>query len=159
MFTGIVREIGRVEAVDGGVDGVSLVIDAPVTAPGVEVGGSVVDRRRLSDGGVASDGDRLAFHAVPETLHRSSLARLAPGSRVNLEPALRAGEPLGGHYVQGHIDGIGTVRSVEPEGEGLASSSPRRRSSCATASRRARSPSRGSPSRLPRSTTTASPWR
>jgi len=55
---------------------------------------------------------------VPETLRRSSLADLTPGDSVNLEPALRAGEPLGGHYVQGHVDGVGRVRSVTPEGDG-----------------------------------------
>ena len=55
---------------------------------------------------------------MPETLGRSALGRLHAGSRVNLEPALRAGEPLGGHYVQGHVDGVGTVRAVEPEGAG-----------------------------------------
>jgi riboflavin synthase len=62
-----------------------------------------------------ADG-RLAFDAVPETLSRTALRRLGPGARVNLEPALRAGEPMGGHVVQGHVDGVGTVRSVEPEG-------------------------------------------
>ena len=55
---------------------------------------------------------------MPETLERSSLGALEPGSRVNLEPALRAGEALGGHYVQGHVDGVGRVRSVVPEGDG-----------------------------------------
>jgi riboflavin synthase len=56
---------------------------------------------------------------VPETLRRSSLARLSEGAEVNLEPAIRAGEPLGGHYVQGHVDAVGRIRSVEDEGEGL----------------------------------------
>jgi riboflavin synthase len=117
VFTGIVREVGCVESVDGGEDGVSLVVDAPVTAPGVDVGGSVsIDGVCLTAESV--DGNRLRFHAVPETLRRSSLRRLRPGSRVNLEPALRAGEPLGGHYVQGHVDGVGTIRAVEPEGAG-----------------------------------------
>jgi riboflavin synthase len=51
-------------------------------------------------------------------MERSSLGRLEPGSEVNLEPALRAGDPLGGHYVQGHVDGLGQVRSLDPEGEG-----------------------------------------
>jgi riboflavin synthase len=62
------------------------------------------------------DGDRqtLAFDVVPETVARTK----AFGEQVNLEPALRAGEPLGGHYVQGHVDGVGRVRSFEPEGEG-----------------------------------------
>ena len=52
-------------------------------------------------------------------MRRSSLGRLGPGDEVNVEPALRAGEPLGGHYVQGHVDGVGTLRSAEPEGESL----------------------------------------
>ena len=56
---------------------------------------------------VAADDGMLAFDAVPETLERSALARLAPGSAVNLEPALRAGEPLGGHVVQGHAKTTG----------------------------------------------------
>jgi riboflavin synthase len=55
---------------------------------------------------------------VPETLERSTLGRLEPGAAVNVEPALRAGEPLGGHIVQGHVDGVGRVRSSEPEGDG-----------------------------------------
>ena len=118
MFTGIVREVGRVESVDGDEDGVSLVIEAPRTAPGVEVGGSVsIDGVCLTAESV--DGDCIRFHAVPETLRRSSLGRLEAGSRVNLEPALRAGDPLGGHYVQGHVDGVGRVQTVETEGEGL----------------------------------------
>jgi len=55
---------------------------------------------------------------VPETLARSTLARLAAGDNVNVEPALRAGDPLGGHYVQGHVDAVGSVRSVGEEGDG-----------------------------------------
>ena len=62
----------------------------------------------------------MAFDAVPETLRRTSLGRLGPGDEVNLEPALRAGEPLGGHYVQGHVDAVGRVRVVEREGDGAA---------------------------------------
>lgn len=118
MFTGIVREVGRVVSLDGDDSGVSVVIEAPTTAPGVEVGGSVsIDGVCLTAESV--EGDRLRFHAVPETLRRSSLGRLEPGSRVNLEPALRAGDPLGGHYVQGHVDGVGRVRGIEPDGDGV----------------------------------------
>lgn len=117
MFTGIVREIGCVASIDGGDDGLSLVVDAPATAARVEIGGSVaIDGVCLTAESV--DPRHIGFHAVPETLRRSSLGRLKPGSRVNLEPALLAGEPLGGHYVQGHVDGIGTVRAVKLEGEG-----------------------------------------
>lgn len=119
MFTGIVREVGRVVAVEGGAgEGAVVVVDAPATAPGVEVGGSVaIDGVCLTAETV--DGARLRFHAVPETLRRTSLAGLAGGDAVNVEPALRAGEPLGGHLVQGHVDGVGRVQSVEAEGEGL----------------------------------------
>ena len=117
MFTGIVRERGRVAAIDGGPDGVRLRIEAPETAPGVAVGDSV------AVGGVcltavAVEGPELSFDAVPETLSRTALGSLRAGAEVNVEPALRAGEPLGGHVMQGHVDGVGSVRSVEPEGEG-----------------------------------------
>ena len=117
MFTGLIREVGRVLSRDGGADGVRLTIEAPNTAAGTEVGDSVaIDGVCLTV--VAVAGGTLAFDAVPETLDRTSLGTLDHGSRVNLEPALRAGEALGGHYVQGHVDGVGTVRTVEPEGEG-----------------------------------------
>ena len=118
VFTGIVREIGRIVAFEGGADdGAVLVVDAPETAPTVEMGGSVsIDGCCLTVEDVTST--RMRFHAVPETLQRTSLGRLVPGDAVNVEPALRAGEPLGGHYVQGHVDGTGIVRAVEPEGEG-----------------------------------------
>jgi riboflavin synthase len=113
MFTGIVRELGRVASFDGS----RLRIAAPETAPTVALGDSV------AVGGVcltvveAADGE-LGFDAVPETLARTSLRRLAPGDPVNLEPALRAGDAMGGHVMQGHVDGVGAVRSVEPEGDG-----------------------------------------
>ena len=118
MFTGIVREIGSVVAVTGGDEGVQIEIEAPATAPLVDVGGSVsINGVCLTAESVGTT--RLGFHAVPETLSRSALGRLVDGARVNLEPALRAGDAMGGHIVQGHVDGIGTVRSVEPEGDGL----------------------------------------
>jgi riboflavin synthase len=117
MFTGLIREVGDVVSVSGGDAGVRLVIAAPVTARFAALGDSVaIDGVCLTVVG-AGDG-RLSFDAVPETLARSSLQTLESGSRVNLEPALRAGDPLGGHYVQGHVDGFGVVRSVEPEGDG-----------------------------------------
>ena len=117
MFTGIVRERGRLVAVDGGADGVRLRIEAPSTATQVGLGDSVsIDGVCLTV--IELNGVAVAFEAVPETLARSTLGALQPDADVNLEVALRAGEPLGGHYVQGHVDGVGTVRSVEPEGDG-----------------------------------------
>jgi riboflavin synthase len=110
VFTGLIREVGRVVAFEGG----RLTIEAAQEAA---LGDSIaIDGVCLTV--VAQQDGTLAFEAVPETLARTSLGRLEPGSRVNLEPALRAGDPLGGHYVQGHVDGVGTVRSVEAEGEG-----------------------------------------
>jgi riboflavin synthase len=117
MFTGLIREVATVTAVDGGAAGVRLTIEAPETSRDALVGDSIaISGVCLTV--VAVDDALLSFDAVPETLERSSLGRLAPGARVNVEPALRAGEPLGGHYVQGHVDGVGTVRSVDPEGDG-----------------------------------------
>ena len=118
VFTGIVRERGIVVSSDGGDEGVHLVIEAPttsgLTAPGdsVSVDGVDLTATAIVDG-------HLSFVAMPETLRRSTLGRLAPGVEVNLEPALRAGEPLGGHYVQGHVDGVCRVRSTESDGESL----------------------------------------
>jgi riboflavin synthase len=110
MFTGLVREVGRVASFEDG----RLRIESELAAA---IGDSVsINGCCLT----VVDGDRrtLAFDAVPETLARTTLGRLEPGAGVNLEPAIRAGEPLGGHYVQGHVDGVGSVRSVESEGDG-----------------------------------------
>jgi riboflavin synthase len=117
VFTGIVRELGRVGRLDGGADGVRLGVAAAATAGDVAVGDSVaIDGVCLTV--TAVEGAVMSFDAVPETLARSSLGRLREGSVVNVEPALRAGDALGGHHVQGHVDAVGRARSVEPEGEG-----------------------------------------
>ena len=110
MFTGLVREVGRVVSFDGSRLSVESSLAAAI-GDSVSVNGCCL---------TVVDGDRrtLAFDAVPETLARTTLGRLDAGAAVNLEPALRAGEPLGGHYVQGHVDGVGRVRSLEPEGGG-----------------------------------------
>ena len=85
-----------------------LVVDTSITAA---LGDSVaVDGACLTV--VANDSGTLAFDAVPETLSRTSLGSLAAGDGVNLEPALRVGDALGGHYVQGHVDGVGSFRGV-----------------------------------------------
>ena len=117
MFTGIIRERGRVADVVGNADARHFRIDAPATASALSVGDSVsVDGCCLTATEVA-DGD-FAVTAVPETIDRTTLGALAKGHEVNLETATRAGEPLGGHYVQGHVDGVGRVESVGPEEEG-----------------------------------------
>jgi riboflavin synthase len=118
VFTGIVRERGVVVSVDETPAGIRLVVEAPQTAAGAALGDSVsIDGVDLTAVDIANG--QLSFDAMPETLARSALGRLTPGDDVNVEPALRAGEPLSGHYVQGHIDGVGSVRSLVPEGEGF----------------------------------------
>ena len=105
VFTGIVRELGSVAAFDGS----RLVVEASATE--AAVGDSIaIDGVCLTV--VERDDGRFAFDVVAETLGRTTLGELAAGDRVNVEPALRAGEPLGGHIVQGHVDGVGSVRSV-----------------------------------------------
>jgi len=119
VFTGIVRERGRVVAADDGVGGggLRLVVAAPGTAAATKRGDSIAVAGCCLTTTAVEDGT-LAFDAVPETLARTNLGRLAAGSEVNLEPALRAGEPLGGHFVQGHVDGVAPVVALEPEGDG-----------------------------------------
>src|SRR5579864_3985070 len=108
MFTGIVRERGRVVAAERRAGVLRVEIEAPETAARAAAGDSVsVNGCCLT--AVAAGEARIAFEAVPETLARTALAGLAPGTAVNVEPALRAGEPLGGHYVQGHVDAVGRI--------------------------------------------------
>jgi len=118
VFTGIVRERGRVVSFEGDGTGARLRLEAPGAAAQAAIGDSVAIAGVCLTV-VAVEGDELSFDAVAETLDRSSLGRLRAGDDVNVEPALRVGEPLGGHYVQGHVDGVGRVRAVTPEGDGV----------------------------------------
>jgi riboflavin synthase len=119
VFTGIVREQGRVVAAKRNGDGglLRLRIAAPQTAAQTGLGDSISVAGCCLTAVSAADGE-LEFEAVWESLARTTLGELAEGEAVNVEPALRAGDPLGGHYVQGHVDGTGRVRSVEPESDG-----------------------------------------
>jgi riboflavin synthase len=119
MFTGIVRERGRVVAAERGENGrgVSLRIEAPATAAASTPGDSVSVAGCCLTATVVENGS-IEFEAVPETIARSNLGQLAAGAEVNLEPALRVGDALGGHFVQGHVDGLGRVRSFERDGDG-----------------------------------------
>jgi riboflavin synthase alpha subunit len=116
VFTGIVRERGRVVSAERNGGGVRLRIAARATADARPGDSIAVNGCCLT--ATAADGDTLEFDAVPETIARTTLGGLVEGAEVNLEPALRAGEPLGGHFVQGHVDGRARVTAFEPEGEG-----------------------------------------
>jgi riboflavin synthase len=114
MFTGLVQALGTVTAVEPSADGVRLVVDAPLAVE-LQPGDSVaVNGVCLT--AVDPSAERFAADVMHETLRRSSLADAAPGAQVNLELPLRAHDRLGGHVVQGHVDGLGTVREVTPDG-------------------------------------------
>jgi riboflavin synthase len=114
MFTGIIREVGTVEGVERTSEGTRLRVRGGV-ADGLGAGDSIsVSGVCLT---VASPGaEAFETDVMNQTLSVTTLGGLEPGGRVNLEPALRAGEPLGGHLVQGHVDGTGRVTSTSDDG-------------------------------------------
>lgn len=114
MFTGLVAGLGRVARVDRSGDGARLSIETSLSSElregdSVAVNGVCLTATRVSDGSFTAD-------AMNETLARTSLASVVPGAEVNLELPMRAGDPFGGHFVQGHVDGLGTVTSVRDDG-------------------------------------------
>ena len=113
MFTGIVESLGRVESFEDG----RLEVRAGVVAHDAALGDSIsVNGVCLTVAG--RDGDVLGFDLAEETLRRTSLGGLEPGSPVNLERPVTLATRLGGHVVQGHVDGVGRVRSIRPAGGG-----------------------------------------
>ena len=114
MFTGIVQETGKVVSIPAG----RLVIAAGSVMPGLQPGGSIaVNGVCLTATDVA--GGSFTVDVMPETLRRTNLGVLRPGDHVNLERPLGLGGEIGGHLVQGHIDGTGRVASLSREGEAL----------------------------------------
>jgi riboflavin synthase len=114
MFTGLIEDVGTVEAVERGEDGARLRIATPLgpeIAPGdsVAVDGVCLTATAVDDGGFATE-------AMNQTLSVSALAGLETGDRVNLELAMRASDRLGGHIVQGHVDGVGEVVAATEDG-------------------------------------------
>jgi riboflavin synthase len=118
MFTGIIEALGTVGRVDSGAEGARLVVRA----------GAVIDDARIGES-IAVNGVCLTITALNggtftadvslETLRRSTLGGLRGGDPVNLERPLRVDQRLGGHIVQGHVDGVGTITGVRPEGDGI----------------------------------------
>jgi riboflavin synthase len=114
VFTGIVREIGTIDGIERGDVGGRMRVAtglAKELAEGdsVAVGGACLTVAKRED-------DAFEADVMNQTLSLTTLGELEPGDRVNLEPPLRAGEPLGGHLVQGHVDGKGKVRAVVEDG-------------------------------------------
>ena len=115
MFTGLVEAVGEVVGVECDAQGAVLEISSPITAelePGasISVSGACLTAREI-------DGERFRADVVAETLRRTTLGGLHAGSRVNLELPLRTGDRLGGHFVLGHVDGVGELRARHDSGE------------------------------------------
>jgi riboflavin synthase len=114
MFTGLIADLGSVRSVDRDADGATLEISTRLAGELVEGDSVAVNGVCLTTTAVHDEGFRT--QAMAETLRRSTLERLEVGSPVNLELALRADGRLGGHIVQGHVDGTGTIEDVREEG-------------------------------------------
>ncbi len=111
MFTGIVQTTGRIKALDRNDFGLRLVVERGGLDAHVRKGDSIcVSGVCLT--AVAFDGDTLGFDVIAETLDKTTLGRRAVGDPVNLEPAVTPQQPLGGHFMQGHVDGVGQVVRV-----------------------------------------------
>jgi riboflavin synthase len=114
VFTGLIQDLGRVRDIDRGEDGVTLTVDSRLASQlalgdSVSVNGVCLTATAVDDRGFAAE-------VMNETLQRSSLREAAAGLAVNLELPLRATDRLGGHVVQGHVDGLGTVSAVVADG-------------------------------------------
>ncbi|MEA2256423.1 MAG: riboflavin synthase [Solirubrobacteraceae bacterium] len=114
MFTGLVADLGTVAGVDATADGVRLAIASPLARELSEGDSVAVNGVCLTATDV--DGERFGADVMRETLRRSSLAEVREGTRVNLELPLAAHDRLGGHIVQGHVDGVGSVRGAREDG-------------------------------------------
>jgi riboflavin synthase len=114
MFTGLVADKGTVTAVDATGGGVRLAVETAL-APEIAEGDSVAVNGVCLTATAITDG-RFTADVMHETLRRSSLAEVAEGAEVNLELPLRASDRLGGHVVQGHVDGLGTIRDIREDG-------------------------------------------
>lgn len=114
LFTGLVEEVGIVKSILKGTKSVKIVIKAKKVLEDIKIGDSI------STNGVCLTvtdftDDTFSVDVMPETMKRSNLKNLVPGSKVNLERALRLGDRLGGHLVSGHIDGTGKILSFDKE--------------------------------------------
>ncbi len=115
MFTGLVEALGIVDTVRAEGPGVRLLVRAAEVAADAKLGDSIaINGCCLTV--VEKNAASLCFDAGSETLSRTNLGQLIPGSRVNLERSLRIGDRLGGHYVSGHIDAVGNLEQVKLEG-------------------------------------------
>jgi len=118
MFSGIVEEVGMVRRLERRGGSATLEVAARQVLQGTRVGDSIAINGVCLTVTTLEAG-RFTVDLVPETLRRTNLGRLCPGSRVNLERSLCVGERIGGHFVQGHVDGVGRVVALVPEEDAI----------------------------------------
>ena len=117
MFTGLIKEVGLLASRRPVGGGLVIQVECPVIRPGISIGDSIaVDGICLTARGISANG--FSSDLSRETLNRSTFNHLEPGHHVNLEPALAVGDRLGGHFVQGHVDGLGRLEANKPDGSG-----------------------------------------
>ena len=120
MFTGLVTDVGTVRKAEARNGLVRFEVESGYPLDSIAMGASVMHSGvclTVVDMGQGERGAWFAVEAVPETLSKTVLGEWKAGSRVNLEQSLKLGDELGGHFVFGHVDGVGEVVSVEPEGQ------------------------------------------
>ena len=123
MFTGLIQEVGTIAALER--HGLRVVVAAPSASRTLRIGDSVAVSGVCLTAVKIDAGESFAADLAQETLQRTSLSRIAVGARVNLELPMRSGDPLGGHIVQGHVDGVGQFLSLTKAGNHVAGT-PRR---------------------------------
>ncbi len=119
MFTGLVTDVGRIRKADHRNGLTRFEVEGAYPADDIEIGASILHSGvclTVVDHGATDAGAWWAVEAVPETLEKTVLGGWAEGGRVNLEQSLKLGDELGGHFVFGHVDGVGEVVSIAPEG-------------------------------------------
>ncbi|HEY1483758.1 MAG TPA: riboflavin synthase [Candidatus Acidoferrum sp.] len=116
MFTGIIEHLGTIESLELHADGGRLTVHAPTVAPHLAVSNSIaVNGCCLTV--VAKDKENFSADLSGETIRKTSFGELKSGMRINLEQPLTAGKEFGGHFVLGHVDTVGRVTRLEPEGD------------------------------------------
>ena len=120
MFTGLVSDVGTIRKAEDRNGLMRFEVESAFPVEGIEMGASIMHSGvclTVVDFGPHGQGSWFAVEAVPETLQLTVLGDWQAGAKVNLEQSLKLGDELGGHFVFGHVDGIGEIVSVEPEGQ------------------------------------------
>ena len=125
MFTGLIQEVGSIAAMEQRGATRQVTVTAPQTSRTLHVGDSIAVSGVCLTAVKIDAGKSFAADLAQETLRRTSLSRIARGARVNLELPMRSGEPLGGHIVQGHVDGVGQFIALVRAAEGAANNAKR----------------------------------